>query len=325
MDQQTATALAQRIADSPMARPLFQRAASIAFKDDPKTVVVFVLTAEGGLSLEQRWADDPSLNDVTAMLTCEPEDLQEIAAGRQPRNPPDITGKDATLAQQVLLVLGVEGVTQTGGGAVGGGTSSLEMSRDMVYDSQLGGDRQIFSPFNAREPGPFDCRHWRIEAGITGEGHHFAVTAGLSDPATAIPAPQSDPANLSGLGHELVMLCDPATAAGQWHVGILAMMLREYGSSDRPFGNPDWIDYQRPMVQGGTVEGFIVHESTWLESPFALANGKQARFFALVGLTRVELDVLNTQKEPRRVLRLLEQQIGNVEIIDAFRAPVQVW
>ena len=131
--------------------------------------------------------------------------------------------------------------------------------------------------------------------------------------------------NLSGLGHELVLLTDASGASGDWHVGIIAAMLREYANSERPFGDPDWIDFDRPLVRGGTCEGFVVTESKVLESPFALDGGRWGRFFVMIGLTRQELDLLNGQKEPRRIVQILTEELGNPEVTDPFRETARLW
>lgn len=318
----------QRIVDSPVARTLFQRGAVIAFSTQPDLVLMLGFSASGELGAQLHRGDDPALEKADCQLNFTPEALAAVAQGGACTEPPDITGKDEALARSVLMVLGIEHAnTQLGGGGVGQQGGSFELSREAVLDVQLSRDRQVYSAFNAREPGPFDCRHWRVEAGIRSEGLAFAVSVGLTDPSTPLRPPrnQPEPLDISGLGHELLLLVDTASSQGGWHIGIVAAALREYARTERPFTAPDWIDYGRPLVRGGTVEGFLIVESKYLESPFALFGGKWARFFTMIGLTRTELDVVNTQQEPLRIHRLLTEALGNPEITDCFREPVPVW
>ncbi len=326
MDAQVANALAQRIIDNTVSRSFFQRAVRIAFQDDPATAVVLTFSADGGLGLQQFHADDPSLNDVPCRLEFTPDSLRSVANGGACNDPPDITGTDEALARQVMMILGIaDGNTQLGPGGVGQQGGSFEMTRQMVLDTQLSPDRQVFSVFNSRDPGPYDMRHFRIEAGVTSEGLHFAVSVGLTDPATPLRPPASEQRQVTGAGHELLLLTDHAGAAGQMHIGVLAMALRQVANDERPFKDPDWIDYNKPLWRGGTCEGFIIAESRYLESPYPLADGAWGRFHTMIGMTRDELDILNTQKEPRRVLRIFEAELGNYEMTDPFRDPVNLW
>ncbi len=326
MDSQVANALAQRIIDNPVSRTFFQRAVRIAFQDDPKTAVVLSFSADGGLSLQQYHADDPSLEEVPCRLEFTPESLRSVANGGACNDPPDITGSDEAVARQIMMILGIQdGQTQLGPGGVGQQGGSFEMAREMVLDTQLSADRQVFSVFNARDPGPYDLRHLRIEAGMTAEGVHFAVSVGLTDPATPLPPPPSEQRQVTGAGHELILMTDHAGAAGHAHVAALAMAMRQVANDERAFRDPDWIDYSRPLWRGGYCEGFIVTESRYLESPLPLHGGAWGRFYTLIGLCRDELDLLNTQKEPRKVLRVLESEFGNHELTDPFRDPVNLW
>lgn len=326
MDSQIANAIAQRIVENPVSRPFFQQAARFAFTDEPKTWVVISFTADGGLGLQQVWADDPSLEDIDCKIEFTSEALKSVAAGGACLDPPDVTGRNEGMARSLLMILGIEAAnTQTGPGGVGQQGSSLDLARSMVYDAQLSADRRVFNPFTAREPGPYDARHWRIEAGVTNEGLHYAVSAGLTDAETVLRPRRPDSRTISGVGHELVLVTDAAGASGDWHVGVLATALRACAADDRPFANPDWIDWNRPLARGGTCEGFVFTESRWLESPFALPNNTWGRFFVMIGLCRGELDILNTQKEPRKILRVLEAELGNIEVTDPFRDPVNLW
>lgn len=326
MNSEVANALAQRIISNPVSRSFFQRAVRIAFQDDPATVVVLTFSADGSLGLQQCHADDPSLDEVPVRLEFTPEALRSVSRGGSANDPPDITGSDEGLARQIMTVLGIDaGNTQLGGGGVGQQGGGFEMSRSMVFDAQLGPDRRIYNPFTARDPGPYDCRHWRVEAGVTSDGICYALSVGLTDPETPLRPPPTEQRNVSGVGHELILLTDQAGAAGDWHVGIVAAALREIGASERPFKDPDWVDYNRPLIRGGTCEGFLVRESSWLESPFPLDGGLWGRFMVMIAVTRDELDILNTQKEPRRLISLLKSEFGNFEISDPFRDPINLW
>jgi hypothetical protein len=313
------------VADNPVARSLFQRGCRIAFRDDQKTAVVLTLEAGGQLGLQQHWADDAALQTVDCALEFTPEALQSVASGGACMDPPSVSGRDVALGQQVLLVLGIELGDRDSDrtGPVGDGPQ-LALTRSMVLDAQLAPERQAYSVFTAHDPGPYDCRHWQIEAGVTPQGLHFAVSVGLTDPQTPLRA-HSDPRRLSGLGHELVLLTDAQGAQAGWHIGIVAAILQEYARTEKPFTAPDWIDYQRPLVSGGTTEGFLVVESTQLESPFALAGETWGRFYMLIGVTRPELDILNTQREPLRVFQMLRSELGQAEITDCFRRPIPLW
>ncbi len=326
MDSQVANAFAQRIIDNPVSQSFFDRAVRIAFTDEPSTVVVLTFSPDRSLGLTQHYVDDPALEQVPVKFEFTPDALREAAHGRIVSEPQDVTGADEGLARQVLMVLGIQAAnTQLGGGGVGQQGGSFEMSREMVLDTQLSSDRQVFSVFDARHPGPYDCRHWRIEAGVTQEGLSFAVSVGLMDPSTPLRAPHSEQRQVMGAGHELLILTGHDGASGHAHVGVLAMVLRQLADDERPFGSPDWIDYNRPLWRGGSVEGFVIMESQHLQSPYALADGYWGRFYTMIGLTRDELDLLNTQKEPRRVLSILRDVHGNIEVTDPWRDPVNLW
>lgn len=314
----------QRLVENPVSRPLFQRGALLAIQDDADYVLMLTLTQDGGLGAQLHHATDPAVEQADCRIRFEPADFLSVAQGQGCPGAPDISGKDAALARQVMHVLGIqEAATQHGPSGVGAG--SLDMTRSMILDAQLAPGRRTFGVFSARDPGPHDCREWRIEAGVRPQdGIHFAVSVGLTDPGCPVRA-RNPERGASGLGHELVMLTDAAGAAGDWHVGILATMLREIANTERPFTSADWIDYDRPLVRGGTCEGFLVTESTLLESPYALDGGMRGRFFIVIGVTRRELDLLNGQKEPARLRRLLDAELGNAEITDPFRDTIQLY
>ena len=314
-----------RIAENPMARPLFQRGTTLVFQSDPKVALMLTLAPGGELGAQLYRAEDPALQSAPCRLTFDPEDLASVARGGQARKPPDVAGADQNLARQVLLLLGIqEAATQRGPGAAG--PNAFEMSRSMVLDAQLSPDRQTFAVYRQSDAGAYDVRHWRVETGVTHDGWAFAVSVGLTDPNCPIRQPphKTDPRQLSGCGHELVLFTHPDAAKGGWSAGMVAAILRDIAQSERPFYAPDWIDYKKPLFPGGTTEGFLVVEAkTMLESPFSLHGGTWGRFYVLVGLTRHELRTLDTQKEPRRIQTLLSEQLGNCEITDPWRESIR--
>ncbi|MFT7625266.1 MAG: hypothetical protein ACI9WU_004457 [Myxococcota bacterium] len=332
MNSQVANAFAQRIIDNPVSQSFFERAIRIGFTDDAATAVLLTFSTDRSLGLSQHYSDDSALADLPLMMRFTPEALNSVAGfsdardGGAASDPPEVTGSDEGLARQVLMVLGIaDSTTPTGKNQSGRPGGSLELSREMVLDTQLGTERTVYSVFDARDPGPFDCRHWRVEAGVMAGGQHFAVSVGLTDPATPMRPPPSEQRTVTGAGHELVLLTGASGAEGSAHVGVMAMVLRQLAADDRPFKDPDWIDYGRPLWRGGSIEGFIITESRHLQSPYALSDGAWGRFYTLVGLTRDELDLLNTQKEPRRVLSILSNELGNAEITEPSRVPVNLW
>ncbi len=315
----------QRIAENPVARPLFQRGAVLAIQDDPNFVLLLTLSSDGGLGAQLHRATDAAVEEADCRIRFESEDMISVAQGRSCANPPDISGSDPALARQLMHVLGLDAARSQGGPAGVSGGGSLDTARVMVYDAQLAQGRRTFPAFSAQAPGPHDCRDWRVEAGVRSQdGIHFAVSVGLTDPTCPIRS-RSPQRGASGAGHELVLLTDAAGAAGDWHVGIIAAALREYAQSERPFSAADWVDYKQPLVRGGTCEGFLVTESKVLESPFSLDEHSHGRFFVMIGVTRQELDLLNGQKEPLRLRQLLDSELGNSEITDPFRDTIRLW
>ena len=183
MDNQVAKDLMSKIAQDPMARPLFQRNAVLGFSTNPDYWLLLRLTEAGEMGAQVHRANDPALNDAHVKLAFAPEDLAAVAAGNKPSGAPQVTGSDQTLQAQLFMLLGIEG------GAGGGGGSYL-LSRQMIYDAQLSPKRDEFSIFTQHDDTASIGWEWRVETGVRSDGTHFAISTGLTDPKCEIPPPQ---------------------------------------------------------------------------------------------------------------------------------------